>query len=132
MSENYEICRYCQKEYAVDYYYKINKEVILCNTCANLILNVVHKAQYGRFVSWSEDIKPSPPRYTKKKIGTKLRLQVYERDGFKCVTCGTQKNLTLDHIKPEIKGGDTSFENLQTMCKSCNSSKGARYVETLN
>lgn len=132
MIENYEICQHCQEEYAVDYYYKINSKVILCNICADLFLNVIHKAQYGRFVSWSEDIKPSPRKYTKQKIGNKLRFQVYERDGFRCVTCGVQKNLTLDHIKPESKGGDTSFENLQTMCKSCNSSKGVRCVETSN
>ncbi|BCX74668.1 MULTISPECIES: HNH endonuclease [Acinetobacter] len=127
MNENYEICQYCQEDYAVDYYSKINPEVVLCNTCADLILNVVHKAQYGQFISWPEAQKTFVG-YTKKKIGIKLRLQVYERDGFKCVTCGSQKNLTLDHIKPEIKGGDSSFDNLQTMCKSCNSSKGTKYA----
>ncbi|MCW8040061.1 HNH endonuclease [Acinetobacter entericus] len=131
MSEDYEICQYCQEDYAVDYYYKINPMVVLCNRCADLILNVVHKAQYGRFVSWPENIKPER-KYSKKQIGIKLRLQVYERDGFKCVTCGVQQNLTLDHIKPESKGGESTFENLQTMCKSCNSSKGAKFDEDLN
>ena len=131
MSEKYEICQYCQEDYAADYYSKINPEVILCNSCADSILNVVHKAQYGRFISWPE-IQKAPIGYTKKVIGIKLRLQVYERDGFKCVTCGVQKNLSLDHIKPEVIGGESALENLQTMCTSCNSSKGARYVETLD
>ena len=126
MSEKYEICQYCQEEYAVDYYAKINPDVVLCNTCADLIVNVVHKAQYGRYVSWPENIKTSK-KYTKQRIGIKLRLQVYERDGFKCIRCGVQQNLSLDHIKPESKGGDSSFENLQTMCKSCNSAKGTNY-----
>lgn len=74
----------------------------------------------------------NPNRYKKKKIGQSTRMKVYERDGFKCVTCGTQQNLTLDHIKPEVLGGESTIENLQTMCKSCNSRKGARYVEASN
>lgn len=127
--KDFEICQYCQEDYAVDYYCKINPEVVLCNTCADTILNVVHKAQYGRYISWPESVKPSK-KYIKKKIGIKLRLQVYERDGFKCVKCGVQKNLTLDHIKPESKGGDSNLENLQTMCKSCNSEKGTKYFES--
>ncbi|WP_120430181.1 HNH endonuclease [Acinetobacter baylyi] len=126
MREMYEICQYCQEEYAVDYYAKINRNVVLCNTCADLILNVVHKAQYGQYLSWPENINASK-KYTKKRIGIKLRLQVYERDGFSCIQCGAQQNLTLDHIKPESRGGDSSFENLQTMCKSCNSAKGTKY-----
>lgn len=128
MSISNEICQYCEEEYAVDYYFKINPEVILCNNCANIILNVVHKAQYGHYVSWPDTVQPRN-KNTKQKIGMKLRLQIYERDGFKCIQCGVQKNLTLDHIKPESKGGKTSFENLQTMCKSCNSSKGTKYDE---
>lgn len=128
MKNEFVICQYCNEEYAVDYYSKIHPEVILCNHCANMILNVVHKAQYGRYVFWEESEKTFK-KYTKKKIGMKLRLEVYERDGFKCVICGVQKNLTLDHIKPEILGGESTLENLQTMCKSCNSSKGTQYDE---
>ncbi|WP_394651378.1 HNH endonuclease [uncultured Acinetobacter sp.] len=70
--------------------------------------------------------------YKKKRISQTLRMQVYERDGFACVTCGVQKNLSLDHIKPEVLGGESTLENLQTMCKSCNSRKGARYDEAPN
>lgn len=70
--------------------------------------------------------------YKKKRINQTLRMRVYERDGFSCVTCGAQKNLSLDHIKPEVLGGESTLENLQTMCTSCNSRKGARYVETPN
>lgn len=129
MKEDFEICQYCYEEYAVDYYSKINPEVILCNLCANMILEVVHKAQFGRDL-FGRKTEEYSQKYMKKKIGLKLRLEVYERDGFKCVTCGIQKNLTLDHIKPEILGGVSTIENLQTMCKSCNSSKGTKYDES--
>lgn len=51
---------------------------------------------------------------------------VFERDGFKCVYCGSTKNLTLDHKVPQSRGGSHDPENLCCCCGSCNSSKGAR------
>ena len=59
-------------------------------------------------------------------IPEKVRTQVYERDGFTCVTCGSADDLTLDHIHPYSRGGLDTFDNLQTMCRPCNSRKGAR------
>lgn len=53
-----------------------------------------------------------------------LRKAVLERDGYICLMCGSTENLRLDHIKPVIDGGDTTIENLQTLCRSCNSQKG--------
>lgn len=61
----------------------------------------------------------------KDKIGAALRTQVYERDAYRCVNCGGFKDLTCDHKIPESKGGATTLDNLQTMCRPCNSSKGA-------
>lgn len=55
-----------------------------------------------------------------------VREQVYERDGRKCVNCGSPEELTLDHIVPKSKGGPRIFENLQTMCRTCNQRKGNR------
>jgi len=46
-----------------------------------------------------------------------------------CISChrsGKRKNLTIDHIHPESKGGTLDLSNLQTLCKSCNSKKGAK------
>ena len=55
-----------------------------------------------------------------------LRELVYERDEWCCVECGSTDNLTLDHIYPWSLGGPVTEDNLQTLCKSCNSRKGAR------
>lgn len=79
-------------------------------------------------IDWSMRY-PEPPKakgYQKAVISAELRRQVFERDGYRCVTCGDWHNLGADHIQPEVKGGPTTLENLQTMCRSCNSRKGAR------
>lgn len=57
-------------------------------------------------------------------VPTALRIAVYERDGYRCVTCGTDENLTLDHVLAWSKGGPDTYENFQTMCRPCNSRKG--------
>lgn len=66
----------------------------------------------------------TPPR--KQVIGQSLRTRVFERDSYRCVHCGTHIDLCVDHIKPESKGGGLDFDNLQTLCRSCNSIKGVK------
>lgn len=43
-----------------------------------------------------------------------------------CCGCGCHDGLTVDHIVPRVMGGTNAVSNLQFMCRSCNSSKGAR------
>ena len=69
---------------------------------------------------------PPMPAYSKKKINADLRRQVFERDAYRCQHCGGWENLCADHVIPESRGGPATFENLQTLCRSCNSIKGAR------
>ena len=64
--------------------------------------------------------------YQKKPIPAELRWAVFRRDGYRCVHCGYDADLTADHIEPEVKGGRTGIDNLQTLCRPCNSKKGAR------
>jgi 5-methylcytosine-specific restriction endonuclease McrA len=55
------------------------------------------------------------------------RNGIFERDGFRCVYCGGQfiaDELTLDHVQPRTRGGDSSEGNLVTACRACNTLKG--------
>lgn len=62
------------------------------------------------------------------------RQNVYLRDGYRCQYCnlaGPLQNLTMDHLIPSARGGQTTWENIVTACKSCNLRKGARTIEEL-
>ena len=89
------------------------------------VLDELRKAVKRRGHSWPYDAKPKP-EYSKAKISRSLSKRVMERDAYRCVTCNTHIDLCCDHIVPESKGGETTFANLQTMCRPCNSRKGSR------
>ncbi len=47
-----------------------------------------------------------------------------QRDGgLHCQHCGATSDLTIDHITPLVRGGSNELDNLQILCKSCNSRK---------
>ena len=52
-----------------------------------------------------------------------VKLLVYERDGGKCVKCGSDKNLHFDQIIPISKGGGNTDQNVQLLCERCNLEK---------
>ena len=55
------------------------------------------------------------------------KKNVLIRDGFTCAYCQSDSNrLTIDHIIPRSRGGDTTFENCVAACKGCNHEKGSR------
>ena len=64
------------------------------------------------------------PRAVQRKIS---RRALFARDGWKCVYCGTASGrLTLDHVVPRSRGGDSVWENVVTSCAPCNLRKGNR------
>lgn len=96
--------------------------------------------------------KTPPLNFRCSRKARALRVAVFQRDNFTCQACGyrpaagcipkdydgreaiyesapidaPQRVLHVDHIIPRSLGGPSLIGNLQTMCFSCNSSKGAK------
>lgn len=71
----------------------------------------------------------SSRRQTGRDPSLRLRWRVLQRDHFTCCACGASPAITpgvdlqVDHILPWSKGGETTIENLQTLCPKCNLGK---------
>lgn len=83
-------------------------------------------------VEWFFELRDGETYESRRKEADKAikkeltRLHVLSRDGNRCVGCGTKDDLTIDHILAVKRGGANDIVNLQTLCRSCNSRKGAR------
>lgn len=113
--------------------------------------SAISQSPYARrFGSWSEalrrfveyanasDAEPAKgdsnedqtPRRTARDPSLRLRFRVLQRDHFRCVQCGASPAKTpetvlhVDHMVAWSKGGETTLENLQTLCSKCNLGKG--------
>lgn len=92
-------------------------------------LGLIEVAGRDRFILAFEGDAPTKPSYRKKVIGPRIRLAVFERDGYACLRCGSRSDLRADHVVPEVQGGEASEENLQTLCAPCNSWKGTKTID---
>jgi 5-methylcytosine-specific restriction endonuclease McrA len=57
------------------------------------------------------------------------RRNLFARDGHRCQYCGSTapaQQLSLDHVVPRSRGGETSWENVVCCCIRCNTRKGGR------
>jgi 5-methylcytosine-specific restriction endonuclease McrA len=52
------------------------------------------------------------------------RKEIKEKWENQCAYCGSEENITLDHIVPQCKGGLDIKTNVVACCHSCNQSKG--------
>ncbi len=63
------------------------------------------------------------------------RKNILMRDRHACQYCGRtgqSATLTLDHVIPRSRGGETAWENLVACCHECNNRKGSRTPEEAN
>lgn len=69
-------------------------------------------------------------REKRRGLSNTLRLNVLERDNYRCQFCGATVEdgvkLHIDHIIPVSKGGTDDMDNLQVLCHKCNLAKRDR------
>lgn len=63
-------------------------------------------------------LKDAPDSFTAQDLE-----RIYEAQGWLCACCQEMKPLTVDHVIPLSRGGSNGPDNLQGLCKSCNSAK---------
>ncbi len=51
------------------------------------------------------------------------RFNLFLRDQFTCQYCGSQGEMTFDHVVPRSRGGRTTWENVVAACGRCNLKK---------
>ena len=51
------------------------------------------------------------PRYEARRMS---RRALFARDGYECQYCGSRAKLTVDHVVPRSRGGDSSWFNVVT------------------
>jgi HNH endonuclease len=59
-------------------------------------------------------------------ISQEVRIAVWQRDQGRCVQCGATEYLEFDHIIPRSKGGASTVNNVQLLCRHCNQAKSDR------
>jgi 5-methylcytosine-specific restriction endonuclease McrA len=60
------------------------------------------------------------------------RANIYARDDYRCQYCYqrfSERELTLDHVKPVVRGGKKTWENIVAACMRCNQKKSDRTPE---
>lgn len=65
-------------------------------------------------------------------IPKKIRQHVYAKCNGHCAYCGREiayKDMQVDHIYPQYKGGSDDIDNLLPSCRACNFRKGTLSVE---
>jgi hypothetical protein len=72
-------------------------------------------------ISWCEQQQSlfATPRH----VSVTTRMDVFQKYGHRCCSCQSDSHLTLDHIVPRSHGGTNDVENLQVLCRTCNSKK---------
>lgn len=63
--------------------------------------------------------------FERQPIPKHVKMYTWQRDGGRCVECGSKEKLEYDHIIPLSKGGSNTERNLQLLCEQCNRSKGS-------
>ncbi len=90
------------------------------------IINIIHHNPKPE-----DETTPTVIIPLKRELTEPEKEEVKARDGYACLCCGVNSKgkLQIDHIKPFSMGGETSVENSQTLCRTCNKHKGINEID---
>lgn len=136
--------QYCINNHTLDIPFKnvsiIDVHNAFCIIFDTLLEEPTENTPYTNFDYWNAIIiqyfkivmkQTKPEKKSKRKaLSGKTRLDVMERDDYKCQMCGRTVEdgvkLHIDHIVPVSKGGGNDIDNLQVLCHECNLAKHDR------
>lgn len=92
-------CLFCKIPLGEDeiFRYVHAHDVEVCDKCAKVVANAYEDWHGGPVASSTERRHP--------KVSQKTRWEIFKRDGYVCLHCGADGDLTIDHIDPLINGG---------------------------
>ena len=134
-------CTKCGETKALDEFYPRKAQ---CKPCRSAIMRAWYQEkgyyaqnrekmrEYGR--AWRRANPHKEVERTQRRRVRKAANGVYlvtDRDYRRilespCVACGSTQDIQVDHIIPIARGGRHAVGNLQALCRSCNTSKGAK------
>lgn len=98
-----------------------------------------NKEKYGTDESWTEKVKMWGRNNRRKRrvikssgVGSHTEQEwqnLCKQYGYKCAACKKKVELTQDHVIPLAKGGPDSIDNIQPLCKLCNSKKHTKTID---
>jgi 5-methylcytosine-specific restriction endonuclease McrA len=113
-NRNYGMCYKCESDEKLCFYllsdnpsdWNENDVILICSEC---------KGYSSRY-------------YYDRKIPKHTKALAYDRDGGRCVNCNSSYDISYDHIIPYSFGGASAdADNIQVLCRSCNSSKHSSF-----
>lgn len=83
------------------------------------VLDAIMRIQKRQLITPQDD-------QASRHIPQDIRIAVWQRDQGKCTQCTATSYLEFDHIIPFSKGGASTVNNVQLLCRKCNLTKGDR------
>lgn len=101
------------------------RNTVRCQECAGKAdkshLKVTHINGRGEnHWNWKGGVTPQNT-LERRRFAREIQKQVFERDGYICILCGSGGNITVDHIQPWAEYIELRFniDNCRTLCQSC-------------
>jgi 5-methylcytosine-specific restriction endonuclease McrA len=114
-----------KKKYLLSLFCEMNNILIPSNVSVeNHLLSLYENNDYNILGA-----KTSRPEI-KHSVWVHLTKQVFSKYGKVCLCCGSTSNIAIDHIKPYSKYPELAIDinNLQPLCRSCNSKKSNKKI----